>query len=177
MLNRQQAITWTNLAPSHYLNQCQVIVNWALQNKLHWNFNQNSKLFIHVNASQNIVCGIVAILSRGRWNIYNKHRRWPHAAIKASCIRCHLRVIDINTWRHGDQYVHQWTASSLVQIMAWHLFGAKPLSELMMPYCQSEPKGKNLWNLNQNSKHFPSRKIIWKCCLQHGSHFISAPMC
>ena len=31
------------LAPSHYLNQCWVIVNWTIRNKLQWNFNQNTK--------------------------------------------------------------------------------------------------------------------------------------
>ena len=36
-------------APSHYLNQYWVIFNWALRNKLQWNFNQNAKLFIHGN--------------------------------------------------------------------------------------------------------------------------------
>ena len=36
-------------------------------NKLQWNFNQNTKLFIHENASEKIVCEMVAILSRGRW--------------------------------------------------------------------------------------------------------------
>ena len=30
-------------------NQCWVIVNWTLLNKLQWNFNQNTKLFIHKN--------------------------------------------------------------------------------------------------------------------------------
>ena len=54
-------------APSHYLNQCWVFVNWTLRNKLQWNFHQNTKLFIHENASENIVCEMVAILSRGRW--------------------------------------------------------------------------------------------------------------
>ena len=54
-------------APSHYLNQCWVIVNWTLKNKLPWNFNQNTKLFIHKNASANIFCKLAAILSRGRW--------------------------------------------------------------------------------------------------------------
>ena len=33
--------------------------------KLQWNFKQNTKLLIHENASQNIVCEIAAILSRG----------------------------------------------------------------------------------------------------------------
>ena len=48
-------------APSHYLNQCWSIVNWTLMN----NFNQNTKLFIHDNASEYIVCEMAAILSRG----------------------------------------------------------------------------------------------------------------
>ena len=53
-------------APSHYLNRCWVIINWTLRNKLPWNFNQNTKRFILVNASEYIVCEITAILSRGR---------------------------------------------------------------------------------------------------------------
>ena len=54
-------------ATSHYLNQCWVIVNWTLGNKLQWNFNQNKKLFFHENASVKIACKMGAILSRGRW--------------------------------------------------------------------------------------------------------------
>ena len=41
--------------------------NWTLRNKLHWNFNQNIKIFIHEKAFENIVCEMAAILSRGRW--------------------------------------------------------------------------------------------------------------
>ena len=59
---------------SHCLNQCWVIVNWTLMNKLQWNFNQNTKLFIHENASQNTVCEMVTILSKERW--VNVHRIW-----------------------------------------------------------------------------------------------------
>ena len=33
-------IGWT--APSHYLNQCWIIVNWNLRNKLEWNLRRNS---------------------------------------------------------------------------------------------------------------------------------------
>ena len=45
-------------------------VSWSIpitSNKLQWNFNQNAKLFIHKNAFENVVCQMVAILSRGRW--------------------------------------------------------------------------------------------------------------
>ena len=59
--------------PSHYLNQCWVIVNWTLRNKFQWNFNENEIPFVHENASENIVCETAAILSRGRWvNTVNK---------------------------------------------------------------------------------------------------------
>ena len=44
-----------------------VYVNWTRRSKHHWNFNQNAKLFIHENTSENIVCKMAAILSRGRW--------------------------------------------------------------------------------------------------------------
>ena len=47
-------------APSHYINQCWIIINWIHMNKLQWNFNQSTKLFIHENAFE-----MVAILSRG----------------------------------------------------------------------------------------------------------------
>ena len=60
-------------APSHYLNQCWDIINWAIGNKLQWNFDQNTKRFIHENASENIVCETASILSRGR-RINNTHQ-------------------------------------------------------------------------------------------------------
>ena len=53
------------LAPSHYLNQCWVIVNWTLRNKLKWKCSQNTKLFIHKNVSETIVCEMTANLARG----------------------------------------------------------------------------------------------------------------
>ena len=37
-------------------------------------------------------------------------------------------------------YMRQWIGSALVQIMACRLFGAKPLSETMLGYCQLDPK-------------------------------------
>ena len=49
--------------PSHYLNQSWNIVNWNLRNKLEWNFQQNSYIFIQENAFENIVCEMVATLS------------------------------------------------------------------------------------------------------------------
>ena len=55
-------MAWT--APSHYLNQCWNIVNWTLRNKLQWNFNRTSYIFIQENALVNVVCEMASILSR-----------------------------------------------------------------------------------------------------------------
>ena len=45
-------------APSHYLNQCWLIVNCTLMNKRQWNSNQNTKLFIHKNAYKYVQGGM-----------------------------------------------------------------------------------------------------------------------
>ena len=52
-------------APSHYLNQCWIIVNWIHGNKFQWDSNQNIKLFVNNDASENIVCEMAAILCSG----------------------------------------------------------------------------------------------------------------
>ena len=41
-----------------------IIVNWTLRNKLPWNFNRNSNIFIQENAFESVVCEMAAILSR-----------------------------------------------------------------------------------------------------------------
>ena len=51
-------------APSHYLNQCWDIVNWTPRNKLQWNFNRNSYIFIQENRFENVVWKMAAILAR-----------------------------------------------------------------------------------------------------------------
>ena len=46
-------------------NQCWLIANWILKNKLQWNLNRNKKLFIHEYAYENVSCEMEAILSGG----------------------------------------------------------------------------------------------------------------
>ena len=61
-------VAWT--APSHFLNQSWNIVNWTLMNKLQWNFNRDSYIFIQENALENVVCEMVSILSRPQSHFY-----------------------------------------------------------------------------------------------------------
>ena len=39
--------------------------NWTLRSKLQWNFNQNTKIFSHENATENIFCEMAAIVYKG----------------------------------------------------------------------------------------------------------------
>ena len=48
-------------------------------------------------------------------------------------------LTNVNSSPPSAAYMHQWTGSALVQVMACRLFGAKPLSEPMLPYCQLDP--------------------------------------
>ena len=79
-------------APSHYLNQCWVIVNWTPGNKVQWDVNQITKLFIHENSSKNIVCEMAAVLSRGGiWaNSHKLMHVYPCAYCKTFKKECRL---------------------------------------------------------------------------------------
>ena len=54
-------------APSHYLDQCCLIVNGKHKSKLQWNLICNSNNFIEENMFENVVCQMVAILSWPQW--------------------------------------------------------------------------------------------------------------
>ena len=59
----------------------------------------------------------------------------------------------LNTMTQRNRYMRQWTTPPLLEIMAWRLIGAKPLSETMMGYCQIDP-----FPWEQNSWH---QSVTW----------------
>ena len=61
--------------------------------------------------------------------------------------------------------------------MACRLFGAKPLSDPMLPYCQFLPEEHISVKFYIKLKRFQSRKCAWICHLRNGGHFVSASMC
>ena len=78
----------------------------------------------------------------------------------------------INSSPLSDAYMHQWIGSVLVQIMACHIFGTKPLSEPMLGYCQLNPKEQTSVKFQSKSRTFHSQKCIWKYRMQNGGHFV-----
>ena len=49
---------------AHVLNQCWLVVNWTLTNKLHWNLNQNPMVFVEVKTFETVFCKLATIFSR-----------------------------------------------------------------------------------------------------------------
>ena len=142
------------LAPSHYQKQWWNIVNWTLRNKLQWNFNRNSYIFIQENAFENVVWKMAAILSRPQCVndsegdriqclAYSSWYQWLNTLRPRQngrrftdvfkCIFlnenvCIMIKISLNFVPKGPIN----SVPALVQTMAWSRPGEKPLSEPMM---------------------------------------------
>ena len=82
----------------------------------------------------------------------------------------------INSSPHSAANMHQWIGSALVQIMACHLFSAKPLSKPMLSYYQLDPQEQTSVKFQSKYKPFHSQKCIWKYHLRNGGHFVQGWM-
>ena len=58
---------------SHYLNHCRNIVVLTLRNKLQWNINGNSCIFIQENTFEYVAHEMAPILSQPQWVYGNMH--------------------------------------------------------------------------------------------------------
>ena len=74
---------------------------------------------------------------------------------------------------HRSQ-VTQNNISTSLQIMASGLFGAKPLAETMLPYCQLNPTKHASVKFYIKFRCFLSTKCTWKCSMWNGNEFVSA---
>ena len=91
------------MAPSHYLNQC-----WLIIGEVPWHSSQGIILRRWEdtkNKIENCSFKMASRSPRGQW---------------------------VNSLRPSDAYVHQYARPSLVQMVACHLFSNKPLPEPMM---------------------------------------------
>ena len=110
------------------------IVNLTLKNKLQWNFNRNSYIFIQWNTFENFVCKMAAILSRlqcdkrhhhyhrfkleaantlissfvlhGAENVYTVGC-WQRPWTEATSVCCGIRSRmhdDVTKWKHFPRY-------------------------------------------------------------------------
>ena len=70
---------------------------------------------------------------------------------------------NFNSCPHSDEYMRRRTGSALVQVMACRLFGARPLTEPMLAYCQLDSWEQISVKFEKEFYNFHSRKCIWKC--------------
>ena len=80
-------------APSYHLNQCWNIVNFTRRNKLWWNINRNSHIFIQEKVLKNVVCEIADILSQSQCVIQDSRlgaSPLGTMTVHKYCVRCFL---------------------------------------------------------------------------------------
>ena len=83
------------------------------------------------------------------------------------------RVQCVNSLRPSPPYMGQWLGSSLVRVIAVHLFGTRALRNLTKKYCQLDPKWQISVNFqsNHNVIFIQGNTLNGKCL--HG-HFVPA---
>ena len=125
----------------------------------------NHKIFGKRNRTHPLVVGYKSIQifgpdpwhNRGLWSASGKYRQ---------IYLCFSPFHHITSSPQSAAYMRQWTGSALVQIMTCRLFGAKPLPEPMLLYCQLDPYEQTSVKFQSRYKTFHSQKCIWKCRLR-----------
>ena len=135
------------------LNQCWNIVNSNLRNKVQWNFNRDSYIFVQENVFEYVVWKMVAILSRPPCD----------KGVVKPCKLSVMFVLQRLGYMEMGQRVEDQQAleymfknseslegclldiclgigSSLVQVMACLLFKAKPSPDSKLTHCELNPK-------------------------------------
>ena len=125
-------------APSHYLNQCWVIVNWTLRDKLPRNFKQNTQIFFQFTITQHwfrkwLVAYSVpshylnhcffnwTIRNKRQWN-FNKKKRFFHENASENIV-CEMAATLSKTetkWppclrRHFQMHFPEWKRLNLAK--------------------------------------------------------------
>ena len=145
----KKQIVWSSVIISITNLILRALLSFILKNK-----------WIEAVNSYPLICGIIVDrISTNHGKIWRKEHLCP------------LLQRWINSSTPSVAYMLQWIGSALVQIMACRLFGAKPLPEPMLTYCQlnhwEETSVKSEWKF----KTFHSWKCTWKCRLWNGGHF------
>ena len=171
-LNRCQAIIWTNAGP-----------NWTLGNKLQWNFNQNTKLFIHEDAWYHISVSII-------WQHWNGTGCsnpssytlvyllwWSHKALPSDFWhpRCpnyyltHLPLVPHKCVSESGQHWFRW----------WIVAFSAPshyLNQCLVFVNWTRIRNTLQWNFNQNLYFFIQENAFENVGCQNGGHFVQGEM-
>ena len=128
--DRRQAIIWTNAG---------ILLIGPLGGNVTEISDRNSDIFIQANAFESIVCEMAAMLS---WHqcVNQSHSTIPDVSIackwKKGMTGPSVSPVIFKQLTHLPLVLHirYCTGSALVQVMAWHRTGAKPLPKSMLDY-------------------------------------------
>ena len=104
-----------------------LVVNWTLRNNLQWNLNQNTKLFIHENASWNNICKKASISSRGDELTTCWVTCWIYVILGTSAshlecnLLCHMIWIPLCNLPGVSIGIYLWHFSPLASKVRWVL--------------------------------------------------------
>ena len=137
------------MAPSQYLNQC-----WLIITNIHW-----------CSSEGNFAWDITVI--------YISHENLLEIYFSKILLKSH-RGQWVNSSPPSAAYMRQWTESSLVRVMACHLFGAKPLPEPMLVYCQLDYWEQVSVKFESEFHHFhPTRSQLMKGDVRQNKNVVS----
>ena len=100
------------------------------------------------------------------WNLDNSYR-FISSISQITTLYCaqYYTVTPVNSSPPSATYMCQWTGPSLAHVMACRLFGATPLPEPRLTYCQLDSWEQISVKFESELYHFHWRKCIWKCRL------------
>ena len=136
-------------------------LTWQMFNCLYLGYWQVGYCKLKTIGEQSLCCYVSVMF----FNMFHIHLKWFAKRPLSWLIEAEWRIyasVQITT---------------LVQIMACRLIGAKPLSEPMLDYCQLDPCEHISVKILSKCNNFHWRKCTLKCRLGNGVHLVSASMC
>ena len=115
-----QVMAWCRQATSHYLNQC-----WP-------------RSLPPYGVTRPQCVNWLRLVMYMNWVINFQVMAWCQLSAKPSSESGNFKIFN-SFIKPDDAYMHLWTGSSLVQVMAWNQTGAKLLPEPMLTSCQLDP--------------------------------------
>ena len=89
----------------------------------------------------------------------NRNAQWVESLIKVYIVGIYM-CFPARAHIGLKKYMHFLIQTSLVQVMAWCLSGAKPSTETVLTYCQLDPHEQTLVRFKSKQKHFHSGKCL-----------------
>ena len=111
---------------------------WMLMNKLQWNFNWNSNIFIQEIAFENVVCKMASILSRPQW-VKAQNAPLELSLHVSDCVGFFaISDAPLETLPFPDQAQHSQRNLSAILIICSHV--AQGLGDEFSKFCWNQTK-------------------------------------